>query len=253
MLTTEKIGRVVVVTLCRPPVNAINSEWIDRFSEVLDGLEGRQDVTVLHIRSSLKVFCAGMDLQQIRNAFAGSDGADAMVASVGALQRLYARLERLPQVTVAEIGAAAMGGGLELALSCDLRVAARETTLGLPETRLGLLPGAGGTQRLTNLCGGGVADRLILGAEIVDGAKALELGIVQWAVAGERLAVWTGDLVARLAEMPREALALAKQCIAAQADAGRDGFAEELEATRRLLDNPETRKRVAGFLDRSSK
>jgi enoyl-CoA hydratase len=92
-----------------------------------------------------------------------------------------------------------------------------------------------------------------LGAEIVDGAKALELGIVQWAVARERLAAWTGDLVARLAEMPREALALAKQCIAAQGDAGRDGFAEELEATRRLLDNPETRKRVAEFLGRSRK
>ena len=253
MLTIETNGCVHLVTLCRPPVNAINSEWIDRFSEVLDGLDGRQDATVLHIRSSLKVFCAGMDLQQIRNSFAGSDGPDAMVASVGALQRLCARLERLPQVTVAEIGAAAMGGGLELALSCDLRVAAREATLGLPETRLGLLPGAGGTQRLTNLCGRGVADRLILGAEIVDGAKALELGIVQWAVARERLAAWTGDLVARLAEMPREALALAKQCIAAQGDAGRDGFAEELEATRRLLDNPETRKRVAEFLGRSRK
>lgn len=253
MLSVKTNGCVLVVTLCRPPVNAINGEWIDRFSALLDGLDGRRDVTVLHMRSGLAVFCAGMDLQRIRNSFAGSDGADAMVACVGALQRLCARLERLAQVTVAEIGAAAMGGGLELALSCDFRVAAREATLGLPETRLGLVPGAGGTQRLTNLCGRGVAERLILGAEIVDGAQALELGLVQWAVAGEELAAWTADLVARLAEMPREALALAKQCIAAQGDAGRDGFAEELEATRRLLDNPETRKRVAEFLDRSGK
>ena len=110
------------------------------------------------------------------------DGPDRMYAYVAGIQRLYARIERLPQVTLAEIGGAAMGGGLELALACDLRIAAVEAKLGLPEARLGLIPGAGGTQRLTRLCGRPVAARLILGAETLDGAAARELGIVHWAV-----------------------------------------------------------------------
>ena len=94
-----------------------------------------------------KVFCAGADLKEVRARMDAPDGADRMYAYVAGIQRLYARIERLPQVTVAEIAGAAIGGGLELALACDLRIAANEAKLGLPEVRLGLIPGAGGTQR----------------------------------------------------------------------------------------------------------
>lgn len=250
MLTVEKSGHAAVVTMSRPPVNAINNEWIDRFTALLDGLETDTDIAVLHIRSDLRVFSAGMDLQQMRDGFEAADGADSMITAVRALQGLYVRIERLPMVTVAEIGGAAMGGGLELALSCDLRTAANEARMGLPEAALGLVPGAGGTQRLTALCGRGVAHRLILGAEIVDGAEACALGIVQWAVPADRLAGWTGETVARVADIPRAALASAKHCIAAQSDTGRDGFADELAATRTLYNDPETRRRVAAFLGR---
>ena len=98
------------------------------------------------------------------------------------LQRLAARLETAPLVTLAEIGGAALGGGFELALACDLRIAANEAKVGLPEAGLGLLAAAGGTQRLTRLVGPGIAKRLILGAETLDGAAAERLGLVQWAV-----------------------------------------------------------------------
>jgi enoyl-CoA hydratase/carnithine racemase len=83
------------------------------------------------------------------------------------MQRLFMRLENAAVVTLVEIAGPAMGGGLELALACDLRVAAVDARLGLPEVRLGLLPAAGGTQRLTRLCGAGTAKRLILGAESI--------------------------------------------------------------------------------------
>ena len=85
----------------------------------------------------------------------------------------------MPRVTLAEINGAALGGGFELALACDLRIAALEAKMGLPELRLGLLPGAGGTQRMTWLAGRPAALRLILGAEQMDGAEALRLGLVQ--------------------------------------------------------------------------
>lgn len=238
---------IATVTLCRPPVNAINEEWVRRFGETLDQLAARPKWKVLHLRSNQKVFCAGADLAQVRDQFDAPCGPDWMYTYVAGIQRLYRRIERLPQVTIAEIGGAAMGGGLELALSCDLRIAADDVKVGLPEARLGLIPGAGGTQRLTRLCGRATATRLILGAEVIDGATARELGVVQWAVPRAELQVRTNEIARRIAALPAAALSWSKACIAVAADPGDDGFRDELEGTRRLLTNTETRERVEAF------
>ena len=163
---------VATLTLSRPPVNAISEEWMRRFDGELDALAARDDWKVLHLRSDQKVFCAGADLREVQSYMQMADGPDRMYAFVANIQRLYARIERIDRVTLAEIGGAAMGGGLELALSCDLRIAAVEAKIALPEARLGLIPAAGGTQRLTRLCGPSPAARLILGAEVLDGAAA---------------------------------------------------------------------------------
>jgi enoyl-CoA hydratase len=252
MLSTERIGRVVVVTLSRPPVNALNDELIARLDVALDQASADAEVAVLHIRSDQKTFCAGADLAQLRSCFATPDGPDAMIETVRRMQRLFERIEAAGAVTIAEVGGAAMGGGLELALACDLRVAAAEARLGLPEASLGLLPAAGGTQRLTRLCGQGTAKRMILGAEVVDGVEAERLGIVQWAQPRERLAGWTRDLAVRIAMMPRAALIASKHCMAAEADPHRNGFAEEIAATRKLYDHPETRSKVSQFLAKNA-
>jgi enoyl-CoA hydratase/carnithine racemase len=186
----------------------------------------------------------------MRECIAGPVGAQAMIDVVSAMQRVFARLADAPFVTLAEIGGAALGGGLELALACDLRVAAHEAKLALPEVGLGLLPGAGGTQRLTALCGAGVARRLILGGETIDGAEAERLGVVQWARPAATLADWTAELAARIAAQPRAALAASKRCIALAAFASPGGFAAEIEATRTLYAAPQTLERVGAFLDR---
>jgi enoyl-CoA hydratase len=249
---TERIGHVLVATLSRPPVNALDDALIAQLHAVLDCAIADDAVAVLHIRSDQRVFCAGADLALIRHCFATPQGPDEMTDVVRSMQRLYERLEAAPLATLAEIGAAALGGGLELALACDLRVAALDATLGLPEASLGLLPGAGGTQRLTRLCGPGVAKRLILGAEVIDGAQAQQLGIVQWALPRDELASWTRALAARLGVIPKAALAANKRCIAAQGDPRRDGYAEEIAETRSLYDNPETRRKVVKFLARGA-
>jgi enoyl-CoA hydratase/carnithine racemase len=247
MIRTNMLDGVATFTLNRPPVNAINDEWLMSFDSSLDEL-AKYRCTVLHIRSNQRVFCAGADLAEISRRMPLADGADRMYAYAARIQRLYARIEQLPLVTVAEIGGAAMGGGLELALACDLRIAANEARVGLPEAQLGLIPGAGGTQRLARLCGAGVAARLILGAETVDGATARELGIVQWAVSREHLAARAAEIVRGIAELPAPALAECKACIAAAGRPGRHGFADELEATRRLFLDEDTRQRVQSFL-----
>jgi enoyl-CoA hydratase len=241
---------IATLTLCRPPVNAISEEWLRRLTAVLDAAEARADWRVLHIVSDQKVFCAGADLDEIRDRMTSSEGPDRMYAFVAGIQRLYARIERLPRVTLAEIGGAAMGGGLELALACDLRIAANEAQLALPEVRLGLIPGAGGTQRLTRLCGRSVAARLILGAETLDGAAACVLGLVQWAAPRAELGARAREIAVRVAALPAAALAASKACMAAAAEPGRGGYSDELEATRMLLGEAETRRCVADFFNR---
>ena len=242
MISLAREGPLAVATLARAPVNAIDEQWLGRLDEVLGQAEG---ATVLLLRSSQKAFCAGADLELMRSRFDSAEGRARMVDFVREIQRVFARLERLPQVTLAEIGATAFGGGLELALACDLRIAAEDARLGLPEPRLGLIPGAGGTQRLPRIAGEAVARRLILGAEVISGAQALQLGVVQWAVPAKDLPDRALALAREIAALPAAALAEAKACIGAA-----HGYEHELEATLRLLARDETQSRVRAFLEK---
>lgn len=244
MTTSDSVATIV---LAHPPVNAIGQAWLDGLEALLDKISQSTNVNVIHIRSSQKVFCAGADLKEMRGRFESPDGPDQMYSGVAKIQRLFARLEALPQVSIAEIGGPAMGGGFELALSCDLRIAANEAKMGLPEARLGLIPGAGGTQRLTRLCGRAVASRIILGAELVDGAEACKLGMVQWSVPQAELAEYAAATARRIAQLPVGALGESKSLIAAAATPGNGGFSAELESTRRLLLTADTKQRVAAF------
>ena len=252
MLSIETKGRVMMATLSRPPVNALNDGMIARLDEAIDKAATDETICVLHIRSDQKVFSAGADLALMQSCFATPEGPEAMIAVVRRMQALFARIERAPFVSFAEIGGTAVGGGLELALACDLRIAANEPKLGLTEARLGLLPGAGGTQRLTRLCGRGLANRLILGGETITGAEARELGIVQWACPREQLPNRAREIAAHYASIPRAALTEIKTCLASADDRGRDGYEAEINGTRRLYDNPESRRRVANFLNKTA-
>jgi enoyl-CoA hydratase len=248
MFRLEIANRIATLVLDRPPANAINATWSAALHELLDGLDARADWTVLHIRSAHPIFCAGADLKTMRERFEAPDGAELVAQDARAYQQLFARIEALPQVTLAEIGGAAMGGGLELALACDLRIVADEAKIGLTEIRLGLMPGAGGTQRLTRLCGSAVARRLILGAEILSGIEASRLGVAQWAVPRAALAATARGHAERIAALPRDAAGWAKRCIAAASPRNEAGYAEEIDGTRALAASAETRALVAAFL-----
>lgn len=248
MITVSVADRIATLTLSRPPVNAISDAWLALMDESLDELAQRDDWHILLIRSDQKVFCAGADLDEIAERIRAQDGPERTLVYVASIQRVFARIESLPQVTIAEIGGAAIGGGLELALACDFRIVADEAKVGLPEARLGLLPGGGGTQRLVHLCGRATASRLILGAEVVDGRTAATLGVTQWSYPCDELSARTAELATRIAELPAAALAACKSCLATAGEPGRGGYADEQEYTRRLLTHPETRRRVETFL-----
>lgn len=246
MIQTQHSGAVTTLTLSRPPVNAVDRNFVASLQRALDETE-RARPTLVVIRSDQKCFCAGADLSLIRGFFAAADGIEDMVAYVRSLHAVFDRLEAFDAVTLAVIDGPALGGGLELALACDLRLATTRAKLGLPEARVGMIPGAGGTQRLTRLCGPGVSARLILGGEVVDGTEAARLGIVQWVAEAADLDARVAEVSGRVAGLSRQALLASKHCIAAWSDPRVDGYARELEKPRQLMATQEARERVESF------
>lgn len=245
-------GSVATATLCRPPVNAINDEWLAKFNGALDDVERAESVSVLWIRSTERLFSAGADLALMRSLFATAEGRSRMIEFTRRLQQAYARLETIGKVSIAEINGAAMGGGFELALACDLRIVADTAKVGLPEARLGLLPAGGGTQRLTRLCGDAISRRLILGAEVVGGAEAVALGMAHWVAPAAGLQEAARAIVDRIARLPSKALAECKHCIATALDSHADGYEEELDGSAKLLASEETQQLVGKFLEKQS-
>ena len=246
MITASHAGAITTILMSRPPVNAIDPSFVTAFGKVLDEVE-RAKPTIVVIRSDQKCFCAGADLGLIQSYFSKSGGTAEMVAYVRTLHAWFDRLERLEAVTLAAIAGPALGGGLELALACDLRIATHAAKLGLLEARVGMIPGAGGTQRLPRLCGPGVAARLILGAEVIDGREAERLGLVQWAVEPAALDAKIYEVSERVAGLSRPALLASKDCLAAAFDPAIDGYAREIDKPLTLMETPEARERIAAF------
>ena len=241
-------GATLSISMNRPPVNAINEEWIDQMGQLLDNYEPREDVRVLRFRSSLKAFCGGADIDLLAERLSSAAGIDQMLQTVRRMQALYSRIEQSPLVSIAEIDGVALGGGFELALSCDFRIASDAAKVGLPEAKLGLLPAAGGTQRLTKLLGAAAARRLILGMEVVDGAEAARLGLVHWAFPSDQLSAKTTEIARRLESVPKGAISANKQCIFAAQERHSDGFETEVQMTKLLYESPESMKLLQAFL-----
>ncbi|GKX35117.1 MAG: crotonase [Rhizobiaceae bacterium MnEN-MB40S] len=177
-ITFRQEGAKAYLTFNRPQVlNALNNQLI---AESLDAVRNIPSETrVLILRGAGKAFAAGADLEEMQRRTPWNE------IDFGARRELARRLETAPFPTVAAINGYALGGGLELALACHLRIASATAKLGLPETRIGILPANGGTARLTRLVGRGRAMRMILLAEHVDATEAERLGIVDWAVEPE--------------------------------------------------------------------
>ncbi len=246
MIRVRHDGAVTTIVMSRPPVNAMDPAFVAAFETVLDQVTAKQPTLVV-IRSDQRTFCAGADLSLIRSYFDEPGGIERMVAYVRTLHRLFDRIEALPAVTLACVQGAALGGGLELALACDLRIATTTATLGLPEARVGMIPGAGGTQRLTRLAGLGAAARLILSADVVDGREAERLGIVQWVVDAEAFDAKVAGIAERIGGLSRDALAASKDCMHAAFDPAVNGFERELEKPAALMRNADSKARVAQF------
>lgn len=210
ILRLEVRERIAILTLNRPEVlNAIGSATVERLEAVLDEVRDDDRVRALVIAGAGRAFSAGADLAEIESFTEPQQ----FRAFVGGLTRASSSLQRFPKPSVAAVHGFAFGGGLELAMACDLRVAERGARLGLPEMKLGVLPGAGGTQRLPRLIPVAVAKQMILTGEPMDAERAYTVGLInELAEPGQTLAAATA-LAAKLADGAPLALAAGKRLI----------------------------------------
>jgi enoyl-CoA hydratase/carnithine racemase len=232
---------VAWVELDRPKVNALSTAVLAELAAVATELTNDPPRAVV-ITGRGRMFAAGAEISE----FGGPDDA-ARIA--GAFHTALDRVAAIPAVVVAAINGYALGGGLELALACDLRIAADDAVLGQPEILLGIIPGGGGTQRLARLVGPARAKDLIFTGRQVDAAAALAMGLVDEVVPADGLRDAAGALAGRLAAGPRVAHAAAKRAI--DEGLGMDlagGLALEQELFTGVFDSDDAAAGVASFL-----
>jgi enoyl-CoA hydratase len=238
---------VMVVTLQRPPANALGLAIIEGLGAALDEADRRADVKVLVVQSAVTgFFAAGADIKHMSAVDAAS-----FTAYGDELRGVLDRLAAPDRISIAAVEGVALGGGLELAMACTLRVGGAAARFGLPEVRLGLIPGAGGTQRLPRLVGRGRALDIMLTARQVPAKEALAIGLV------DRLTPEGGALEAALslAQELLEASLPAQQAIIRTVDAAFDlpideGFRYEVAQEQLLFEDGDATEGITAFLEK---
>ncbi|MER5531581.1 enoyl-CoA hydratase-related protein [Streptomyces sp. NPDC002677] len=207
-VTLEVSEGVGTLRLERPPMNALDVATQDRLKELAEEATRREDVRAVVIYGGEKVFAAGADIKEMQNM----DHA-AMILRSRDLQDSFTAVARIPKPVVAAVTGYALGGGCELALCADYRIAGDNAKLGQPEILLGLIPGAGGTQRLPRLVGPSKAKDLIFTGRMVKADEALAIGLVDRVVPAADVYTEAHAWAARLAQGPAIALRAAKEAI----------------------------------------
>ncbi|WP_078427606.1 enoyl-CoA hydratase/isomerase family protein [Alkalihalobacterium alkalinitrilicum] len=196
------------ITIDRPEVrNALNAQTLSEIEKAVDDFESHDEVKVIVITGAgEKSFAAGADIQQLRDR-------PMLEALVPGMQATYKKIENCSKATIAAINGFALGGGCELALACDIRIAVNHAKLGLPELNLGIIPGAGGTQRLSRIVGKGKAMEMILTGKMIDGQEAERIGLVSQSVDGSELEAVVEQVANSIMSKGPVAIKLAKMVI----------------------------------------
>jgi len=212
MVRVEVSESVGTLTIDRPEVkNALDLETVNQFREALRRLEADASVGVLIVTGAGETaFVSGADINDIR-----ARGRDEGLAAINS--SLFAEIERFPRPTIAAVNGYALGGGCELALACDIRIASDTAKFGQPELGLGIIPGAGATQRLPRIIGMGRAKHLVLTGDVIDAKQALEIGLVTAIAPPGQLQIRARELAKRVLRQGPLAARLAKVALNASA------------------------------------
>lgn len=244
MIRTEKSEGVGTIIIDQPPINALDIEHAIALRDALRELTA-DDCLLVVIRATGRAFSGGADVKHIADVHQRGTG-ETVLDVARTMQEVYFEFENSPVPTIAVLHGLTLGAGLELALACDFRIASDSAKLGLPEAHLGLLPAAGGTQRLTRAVGRSVAMRMIVLGELVTGAQALAYDLVQWSVAPEDLDRTLDEIVTVLRSIPRQVIRAARECIGAAPQ----GFDVELRWMEQLQQSDDVWERLDSFIKR---
>ncbi|HEX2301465.1 MAG TPA: enoyl-CoA hydratase/isomerase family protein [Pseudonocardiaceae bacterium] len=204
----EVDGGVGTIRLDRPPMNVLSRQMQEEIRHAAQQATERADVSAVVVHGGEKVFAAGADVKEMETMSAAD-----MAAQAAALSSSFSAVADIPKPTVAAISGFALGGGYELALCCDRRIAGDNAKVGQPEILLGIIPGAGGTQRLTRLVGPARAKELIFTGRFVEAPEALRIGMVDTVVAPEEVYGAARHWAEQFVNGPARALAAAKAAI----------------------------------------
>lgn len=227
-------------------LNAMNAQVIAEIENAIVECEGNDEIKAVIMIGNEKAFIAGADIEPI----AGAD-VNSAFQLVELTTRMQERLADLPKPTIAAISGFALGGGLEVALCCDFRIAAENAVLGLPEITLGILPGGGGTQRLPRLVGPGPAAELLLLGARIKADRALSIGLVTEVVPVDQLEARAEDLAKRLAAIPGVAMKSCKTAMRAGLNCGlKEGLRIEEMAFCMLFGTVDQKEGMNAFLEK---
>jgi enoyl-CoA hydratase len=199
---------IVVVTVNRPPVNALNSQLIKELIEIFDELENKENVSVVILTGAGKAFIAGADIKEIPSLNSDSGRKFSALA-----QKLTSQIDNFPQPVICAIEGLALGGGCEVALACDIRVASENAKFGQPEVNLGVIAGAGGTQRLPRLVGKGKAKMLLFTGEMIDAQEAFQIGLVEKVVSAGNALKEAKEIAKKIMAKGPVAVSLTKKAV----------------------------------------
>ena len=246
-LLVERRERVAIITINRPDKrNALNIKTREEGAALLDELRDDNDVrVVVFTGAGDKAFIAGADIAE----FAGRTAT--MQRDVMTGRSLFTAIDSFPKPVIAMINGYCLGGGCELALACDIRVASENASFGQPEINLGIIPGGGGTQRLTRLVGEGKAMELILTGEIIDARTAFSIGLVNHVVPQDQLETKTMEIANRIADKGPVALRYGKEAVKLASRSNLDeGLRREVDLFALCFSTEDKDEGVQAFLEK---
>lgn len=253
-LTTIKVNKkrhTTWITLNRPnKLNAINVTMLDELSETIDNLQKDPTTRCIIITSEgKKAFSTGADITELQKL---TPETAKKFSKKG--QQTFIKLETTTKPVIAAINGYCLGGGLEIALACDFKLASDNAKFGFPEMKLGIIPGWGGTQRLPQTVGTAEAKRLIMSGDTVKAEEALKIGLVDKVVSQDLLNVEAEQLAQNLCKWPTSALKNAKHAINSSTQQRLEsGLKVETELFSQLFSTKETKERIAAFLSQRNK
>jgi enoyl-CoA hydratase len=246
-LLKELDGGILTVTINRPEkLNALNATVLGELDRLLDEIYQNDSVrAVLLTGAGDKAFVAGADISEFLSA---SDEQGKTLAKRG--QDIFFRIENCPKPFVAAVNGFALGGGCELAMSCHFRMASSNARFGQPEVNLGIIPGYGGTQRLTQLVGKGKAMELIMSGNMMDAAEAKAWGLVNHVFPAEELMKESRNLLMTILSKSPNAVSKVIAAVNAGFETGKDGYAEEIRLFGECFGTDEMKEGVTAFLEK---